>query len=72
MSGSDGNLTFNFFTENTVYFPSPAANTFPMMAFENKIKESLLAVESYEIESNKLYLKMRGRTDKMLFLAIED
>ncbi len=67
----EGMLKFNFTEENITFFPSPAANTFPLLEFEMKIKESLAAVETYEIGQNKLYLNIKGQSEKMIFIAIE-
>lgn len=69
---SEGNLVINFSPENVVYDPGIGTNTFPILEFEDKIKKGLLAVESYAIESNKLYLYMKGQKNPMVFLAVED
>ena len=69
---SSGNMEINFSPENVVYNPGVGSNTFPILEFEDRIKKSLLAVESFKIESNKLYLYMKGQKNPMVFLALED
>lgn len=69
---SDGNMMINFSAENVIYDPGIGSTTFPILEFEDRIKKSLLAVESYTIESNKLYLYTEGQKNPMVFLAIED
>ncbi|WP_111670813.1 hypothetical protein [Algoriphagus litoralis] len=71
-SNSEGLLKFNFTEENITFFASPATTTLPMQEFETGIKKALSAVESYEIDENKLYLKVKDKSEKMLFLAMED
>jgi hypothetical protein len=69
---SEGNMRIDFFPENVVYDPGVGTTTFPILEFENKIKNSFLAVESYTIESNKLYLYMKNQKNPMVFLALEE
>ena len=69
---SEENLRIDFSPENVVYDPGIGNKTFPILEFENKIKNSLLAVESYTIESNKLYLYMKDQKNPMVFLALEE
>lgn len=72
VADSNGNMEIYFSPENAVYDPGVGSTTFPILEFEDRIKKSLLAVESYTIESNKLYLHMEGQKNPMVFLAIED
>ena len=69
---SDGNMMINFSAENVIYDPGIGSTTLPILEFEDRIKKSLLAVESYTIESNKLYLYMKDQKNPMVFLALED
>ncbi|MCR9081815.1 MAG: hypothetical protein NXH89_05305 [Cyclobacteriaceae bacterium] len=69
---SEGNMEINFSPENVVYDPGIGSSTFPILEFEDRIKKSLLAVESYAIESNKLYLFMKDQKNPMVFLALKD
>ncbi len=68
----EGMLKFNFTEETITFSPSRATHTFPMLEFEKKIKESLAAVETYQIDQNKLYLGIKGQSEKMVFIAIEE
>ena len=69
---ANGSMKIDFSPENVVYDPGIGNKTFPILEFEGKIKKSLLAVESYKIESNKLYLYMKDQKNPMVFLALED
>jgi hypothetical protein len=72
VADSNGKMEIDFSPETVVYDPGVGSTTFPILEFEDRIKKSLLAVESYTIESNKLYLYMKGQKNPMVFLAIED
>jgi len=69
---SNGNMEISFSSENVIYDPGIGSTTLPILEFEERVKKSLLAVESYQIESNKLYLYMRNQKNPMVFLAMED
>jgi hypothetical protein len=59
-------------SESIVYIPGVASNTFPILEFEQDILEDIQNVESYVIESDKLYLTVKGKSYKLLFVARED
>jgi len=69
---SNGSMKIDFSPENVVYDPGIGSTTLPILEFEERVKKSLLAVESYKIESNKLYLYIKGQKNPMVFLALED
>jgi hypothetical protein len=58
--------------ESITYLQGPANTTLPVLAFEQDILADIQNVESYIIESNKLYLSVKGKSYKLLFVARKD
>lgn len=65
----DQSIQLKTSNESITYLPGPANTTLPVLEFEQDILSDIQNVESYVIESNKLYLNVKGKSYKLLFVA---
>lgn len=65
-------INLHFSPEDVILTPSNNFTALPMVDFEQMIEKDLSNIEKYEIDNNKLYLQIKEKSEKMVFLAIEE